>query len=157
MSAKLEPQWPGGTPEWLGDKPERIVLRTQRPVVIITTIAVTTMALATAGGGLLMDPTGLPWALLIVAIFLGLEYVVVGGSVWADAGWVGSSRVLGWWSVPRDEIASLRIGAYRQCCFVRRDGTVAHRTPGTIFGATQLSRLAAYLGVPIYGTQLLSD
>jgi hypothetical protein len=153
MSAVFEPL----EPEPLPDPPERLVLRTQRPVVIIATIAMSIMAVVCAGGGLLVDRTGLSLALVCVAIAVAGEYVIVGGYLWADAERIGSTRFLEWRTVPRNEIAFISITPLRrQCCFMRSDRSIAFRTPGTIFGASQLSLLARYLGVPIYGLKWLS-
>jgi len=144
VSANLDLRQPG-----IGS--ERLVIRPQKPIVIIVSVslaattAVTAAACFFTGGqlaGLICLATGA----------IGF-YVVLGGHLWADSERVGSTRFLEWSSsCRRDELAYMRVSVarYRQCSFVRKDGSVALTTPSMIYGIRQLTVLARYLGVPLY-------
>jgi hypothetical protein len=147
VSASLDPQQPAVVSD-------RLEIRPQKPIVILTSFAFGTLAVVTAAACLVTGGTAVALACVGVGA-IGL-YAVLGGHLWADAERVGSTRLFEWWgSCRRDELAYLRIRSFPVsgpgCSFVRKDGRVAFTTPAFVFGAAQLTLLATYLGVPLYG------
>ncbi len=67
------------------------------------------------------------------AFILFMLSVALGGYLWADDRTVGNTRFFERGSVPREDLACLRLGpdrgrSGRSCLFVRKDGSVALRT-----------------------------
>jgi predicted RNA-binding Zn-ribbon protein involved in translation (DUF1610 family) len=79
---------------------------------------------------------------------------LVGGTLWADAEWVGVNRPGLKARCRRDELGSLHLGpyVYRQgpsCDFLRKDGSVAFSTYVQPWTKSQIAALAKYVGVPL--------
>lgn len=78
----------------------------------------------------------------------------LGGTLWADAEWVGISRPGLKAKCRRDELVSVQLGLYSYrsgipCSFVRKDRSVAISFYLEPWTTSQIAALAKYLGVPL--------
>jgi len=138
---------------------ERLVIRPQKPILIVVSFALGTTTAVTAAACLF---TGGQLACLMCLTTGAIGfYAVLGGHLWADSERVGGTGLFEWRdSCRRDELAYVHIGigAYRRCSFVRKDRRVAFTTPSMVYGIRQLMALARYLGVPLYvGARMMEE
>ena len=121
---------------------------------MIAGIALGTMAVVTAGASLAAGSFSAALICLLICAFFA--YIILGVRLWVDPERVGRDGFFHRVSCRRDQLGSIQIAPYGRhdqptCFFVRKDGGVAFRAPAKVFGNQQLTALAAYLGVPLYG------
>jgi len=93
-------------------------------------------------------------AFILAALSFAMIPISTGGTLWADAQWVGVSRPGLKAKCRRDELGSLQLGQYvyragTPCSFVRKDRSVAFSFYLEPWTTSQIAALAEYLGVPL--------
>ncbi len=93
-------------------------------------------------------------AFILAALSFAMIPISTGGTLWADAQWVGVSRPGLKAKCRRDELGSLQLGHYvyragTPCSFVRKDRSVAFSFYLEPWTTSQIAALAEYLGVPL--------
>jgi predicted RNA-binding Zn-ribbon protein involved in translation (DUF1610 family) len=151
-------------PEPVGPALERLVIRPPKWEVGTLGVFLGIFGLGLAALGLFLllhsgPDVAAPAVVAVPAFFLAaLSFAMIplstGGTLWADAEWVGVNRPGLKVRCPRDELASVQLGpyVYRQgpsCSFVRKDGLVAFSTYLQPWTTSQIATLATFLGVPL--------
>ena len=137
---------------------DRLIIRPTVKIWLLTacSIGAATLGLAALGVSLLLR--GRLVGLVMLPVSLGLGWMIygnLGGYLWADAEQVGSTIPFRRWVARRTEIAKVRIGRYAgrsgtPSGLARAHGAIAYRVDFSVFGESGMTKLAAYLGVPLF-------
>lgn len=137
---------------------DRLVIRPTVKIWLLTACSIGAAAVGLAALGVYLLLRGRLVGLTMLPVSLGLGWMIygnLGGYLWVDAEQVASTVPFKRWVARRNEIAKVWIGRYvgrsgTPCGLARPDGGIAYRVDFSVFGETGLTKLAEYLGVPLF-------